>query len=783
MAFTNLVRFRDEHGQVLYGDAPEDILDSLVGGVVHVLAGDPFQGGVERTGQKATIKEVLCPLESSPSIPCIGMNYLAHVKETPHQVPVCPVVFVKPEDCLAGPFDNIEVSPCAMELDWEAELCLIIGKDCKDVSPEEAPEYILGYTAGNDLSARHWQRLPYSASLDPPIMNKPEETNGKSSDVDFEAYGDKALSPSALAHVVLRTAKLKEMEKFYVDFLGGRVVHSTSLFSFITYDYEHHRIALIGRPGTGPKISSSSGLEHIAFTFPTLADLLLSYRQRKAKGMLPMWCVNHGPSTSIYYLDPDGNRVETQVDNYPTAEEADAFMKSSYFINNPIGTDFDPEELIVKVKNGVPDAVLKKREEIGPRDPPLGRAGIYVDIIEREFGLSTIPRACGTYGGPLDVLNELGLYQKATERGHMSRGICWRGKPQDDGRGGKQLGPLVAALPLCAPDDEAIPVGAGCLNLPQAELNNLFLQEALETERVKIHYSTEFSSMVCNGPEGVIINAHDSRNGAEKQFQGDYLVAADGARSGVRRALGLPWVGHTWPERLIATDVLLKNHELSPWETHFTMAPVHYAVTTPLEAPVAGGFSLWRHSVACSPSDERPDDELLADENILRHYESNIAGPRPLQVQIKNRAVYRIHQRLASTLRKGNCVLAGDAGHANNPIGAMGLSTGMLDADALGEALVMVLNEGYPDDILDLYSDERRKVFQYFVNPVTTENKLRLQSQPAEAAVQQDWFLRMLARGMTMDEAMEFQKAYSVSWRTNMREAAKEFRPKANGHV
>jgi catechol 2,3-dioxygenase-like lactoylglutathione lyase family enzyme len=187
---------------------------------------------------------------------------------------------------------------------------------------------------------------------------------------DFDTPGPKVLSPSSLAHVVLRTADLKKMTDFYITFLGGSLTHGNDILSFITYDAEHHRIALIGIPDTAPKAPTTCGLEHIAFAFPTLADLLLSYRQRKAQGIVPVWCVNHGPTTSIYYKDPDGNMLETQVDNFDTVEAANTFMTGPYFTENPIGTDFDPEELITALRNGEPETRLKKRREIGPRAMP-----------------------------------------------------------------------------------------------------------------------------------------------------------------------------------------------------------------------------------------------------------------------------------------------------------------------------------------------------------------------------------------------------------------------------
>jgi catechol-2,3-dioxygenase len=188
--------------------------------------------------------------------------------------------------------------------------------------------------------------------------------------LDFDNPSDKVLSPTVLAHVVLRTANLQGMTDFYTTFLGGTVTHSNEMIAFITYDHEHHRIALIGIPGATPKVKTSCGLEHIAFSFPDIGSLLLAYRQRKARGIEPLWSVNHGPTTSVYYRDPDGNMLETQVDNFETVDEATRFMVGREFAENPIGTDFDPEDYIRRIRAGEDEGLLKKRVEIGARGLP-----------------------------------------------------------------------------------------------------------------------------------------------------------------------------------------------------------------------------------------------------------------------------------------------------------------------------------------------------------------------------------------------------------------------------
>ncbi|KAK5162730.1 uncharacterized protein LTR77_011213 [Saxophila tyrrhenica] len=193
---------------------------------------------------------------------------------------------------------------------------------------------------------------------------------GAANQDEFDRPGEKVQSPSTLAHVVLRTGNFQQMVDFYIQFLGGSITYGNDFLCFITYDEEHHRIALLNIPGTGKKQPTSSGLEHIAFTFPTVRDLLVAYRQRKHRGILPVWSVNHGPTTSIYYKDPDGNMLETQVDNFDTVEDANKFMTSPHFAENPIGTDIDVEDLIDRMRKGDDEAVLKKRVEIGARAIP-----------------------------------------------------------------------------------------------------------------------------------------------------------------------------------------------------------------------------------------------------------------------------------------------------------------------------------------------------------------------------------------------------------------------------
>ncbi|KAJ6014855.1 hypothetical protein N7540_009446 [Penicillium herquei] len=158
-AFKKLVRFFDG-ARVHYGDLL-GVAENIY--TVRRLEGNDFSQ-LKATEEIHDVTTLLCPIESTPLVLCIGLNYKQHAQEANLQVPKYPTVFTKPADALAGPFEAIDIHPDAREmLDWEGELTVVISRDAKNVSEEDALDYVLGYTAGNDVSARHFQ-LPADVS-------------------------------------------------------------------------------------------------------------------------------------------------------------------------------------------------------------------------------------------------------------------------------------------------------------------------------------------------------------------------------------------------------------------------------------------------------------------------------------------------------------------------------------------------------------------------------------------------------------------------------------------
>lgn len=147
-----ILRFESDDGCVYTGCDPEN-------GMASVIQGDLF-GDFSVSSEKKAVKKILAPFMPA-AIFCIGLNYRAHARETGMDLPKFPVVFMKNPSAACGHGDDVCIPSSCMkipEVDYEAELCVVIKKAAKNVSEEEAFDYVLGYTCANDVSARRWQK-------------------------------------------------------------------------------------------------------------------------------------------------------------------------------------------------------------------------------------------------------------------------------------------------------------------------------------------------------------------------------------------------------------------------------------------------------------------------------------------------------------------------------------------------------------------------------------------------------------------------------------------------
>jgi len=160
--WSRLIRFEGLDNKIHYGE-PINVNEINSNNVTNlkakVVKGDIFSKNNVVTDEVVGVKKLFAPIEKPATFLCIGLNYKKHAKETKKKEPIKPILFIKNYHALNHPDGIIEVPAIATnnQVDYEVELCVVIGKECKNVKKEDALKYVAGYTVGNDVSARKWQ--------------------------------------------------------------------------------------------------------------------------------------------------------------------------------------------------------------------------------------------------------------------------------------------------------------------------------------------------------------------------------------------------------------------------------------------------------------------------------------------------------------------------------------------------------------------------------------------------------------------------------------------------
>ena len=127
---------------------------------ISIIAGDPIYHGIQKSAAKVELSKVrlLAPVIPRSKIVAVGENYADHAKEMGGEVPAEPIIFLKPNTSVIGPNDTIVWPAIAPTIDYEAELAIVIGRICKEVTKERVNDVIFGYTLANDVTCREIQR-------------------------------------------------------------------------------------------------------------------------------------------------------------------------------------------------------------------------------------------------------------------------------------------------------------------------------------------------------------------------------------------------------------------------------------------------------------------------------------------------------------------------------------------------------------------------------------------------------------------------------------------------
>jgi 2-polyprenyl-6-methoxyphenol hydroxylase-like FAD-dependent oxidoreductase len=327
----------------------------------------------------------------------------------------------------------------------------------------------------------------------------------------------------------------------------------------------------------------------------------------------------------------------------------------------------------------------------------LAQAGVRVCVIEAEPRIVDSPRAAVYFWSVLPGLDRLGILQEAESIGFRKQDYTYLVRA-----GGERISYSLQVL-------EGHAQHTYNLHLGQHRLAEVAMRRLGSYSNATVRFGVRLQSMTQDAA-GVTLRVV-TRNGTE-ELRAGWVIGADGAGSTVRQQLGLSFDGTTWPERFVATNVYYDFE-------HHGYARSTFVIDDRFGAIIAllSNEGLWR----CTYMEDAALPETTFLERLPQMYRHILPGEG--QYRLERASPYRMHQRSAPQYRVGRVVLAGDAAHATNPTGGLGLTTGLFDSYALYPSLSAVILEGADDAVLDRYSKRRREIFLERTSPQATANK------------------------------------------------------------
>ncbi len=327
----------------------------------------------------------------------------------------------------------------------------------------------------------------------------------------------------------------------------------------------------------------------------------------------------------------------------------------------------------------------------------LAQAGIRVRVIEAEPQIIDSPRAAVYFWSVLEGLERLGILEDAEASGVRKQDYTYLVHST-----GERIVYSTEVLSGLTPHPYNLHLGQHCL----AEIA---MRRLRTFSNATIQFGTRLQELRQDA-DGVTLSVktgHETR-----ELRAGWVIGADGAGSTVRRLLGLSFDGITWAERFVATNVYYDFERHGYSRATFVIDDRFGAVIA-----ILNNDGLWRCTYM--------EDATLPEETFLDRlpgaFQSILPGHG--SYRLEGASPYRMHQRSAQQYRVGRVVLAGDAAHATNPTGGLGLTSGLFDSYALYPALTGVVLEGADHEVLDRYASARRDTFVNRVSPQAKANK------------------------------------------------------------
>lgn len=340
--------------------------------------------------------------------------------------------------------------------------------------------------------------------------------------------------------------------------------------------------------------------------------------------------------------------------------------------------------------------------------------GFRVSLFEAEPVVDESPRAATTHPSTLEMIAKVGLIDRFIAEGLTARYFqFW------DLLNRKRVAEFDHDI---LKNDTAYPF---VVQTEQHKLAHMGIEKLRSYPDCSVHFNHRVTGVEQTDER---VTLHIDVDGQTQQVEADYVIAADGGRSTVRKALGIAFDGMTWPEKFIVITVnddfealmgcCYRNYLAHPesWTNLFK---------------ISGDDMKGRWRAVFPSFGDESDEQALDDEVVAQRLMHILPKDTPYEVLHKN--IYRVHQRVADDFRKGRVFLAGDAAHVNNPIGGLGLNCGIHDAMELVEMLTLVERGEEDASIFDRYTRRRRQLNIEFVQAQTVNNKKRLEEKDPEA--------------------------------------------------
>jgi 2-polyprenyl-6-methoxyphenol hydroxylase-like FAD-dependent oxidoreductase len=362
----------------------------------------------------------------------------------------------------------------------------------------------------------------------------------------------------------------------------------------------------------------------------------------------------------------------------------------------------------------------------------LARRDIPVLLLEKEAVLPVDLRASTFHPPSLEMIADLGygIIDAMLEQGLVADRYQYRDRRSGD----------VANFDMSLiADSTRYPFR---LQLEQYEFTRL-VAAVLETmDCAELRFGTEVTGF--SQTEDYVDVELNSTTGAET-VRTQFLVSTEGARSCIRKAADIDYLGFTYDEKFLVVSTPFPFEEVFDdlsW-VNYVSDPEEWCVILRTE-------KIWRVLFPTRPDNEEDEELLLSDAFIQErlHHLWNKDG----DYEIGHRTLYNVNQRVAETYYRGRVLLAGDACHINNPLGGMGMNGGLHDGNNLGEKLVRIIKGGEDhQSLFEQYNRQRRDLAVRFVQDHTIANKKLMEATDSET---QDSRQKML-----MESAADPEKA------------------------